>query len=381
MSSPKPSIMMLNGRWRPLGSGAELQAERLAAKLVELGFPVQVFTQHLDPSSPTEEVYRGIRINRVDFPLAYDLNRSAAPTLRYLVERRRTFDILHDHQMLGHAAVSTIAARWLGKRNVIKVSLTGTDGDLTRFCRIKYARWGMHILHMADAVIAVSREINFELLQHGFAPEKIRRLPNGVDVQEFSRRAPFPGTSPPRFILLGRRNPQKGIDTVLQALKIMAEKGSIADGLEVDFYGWDYPEWDYRQMSRDLGVERYVRFLPFEKNVVEVYQKAYGLLLPSTGEGLSNVLLEAMAMELPAIGSRVSGTEEVLDHRQNGLLIPPGSPEALAEAMEQLLADPGWAARLGRQARRQVEKHYSLDAVAQQYAQLYERLWHKQEFL
>ena len=376
MNSSKPSVMMINGRWRPLASGTELQAERLACRLVELGFPVQVLTQHVDPSSPPYEVFRGVKIHRCDFPIAYYLNRTAALTLRYLIEKRHTFDILHDHQMLGHAMVSTLVARWLGKRNVIKVSLIGPEGDLSRFSQLKYARWGLHVLWMADAVIAVSREIRDELLHYGFAPEKIHRIPNGVDIQEFSRTRPLPRSQKPRFILLGRRTPQKGIDTALKALKILADKG-LADRLELRLYGREYSEWDYRQMARDLKVNQYVTFLPFENNVFKVYQEAYCLLLPSVGEGLSNVLLEAMAMELPVIGSQVSGTVEVLNHQKNGLLIPPGSPEALANAMGLVLTNPDLASDLGRQARLKVEEHYSLDVVAQQYADLYNLLTKK----
>lgn len=364
---------MINGRWRPLASGTELQAERLACRLVELGFPVQVLTDHVDPSTPVDEVFRGVKIHRSDFPIAYFLNRSAAQTLGYLIEKRHTFDILHDHQMLGHAMVSTLVARWLGKRNVIKVSLIGPNGDLTRFLQLKYAKWGLQVLWMADAVIAVSREIQDELLNHGFAPEKIYRIPNGVDIREFQRTRPLPRSRKRRFILLGRRDPQKGIDTALQALKILAAKG-LADRVELKLYGRDYAEWDYRQMARDLEVDQYVSFLPFEKNVVEVYQKAYCLILPSVGEGLSNVLLEAMAMELPVIGSQVSGTADILEHQKNGLLIPPGLPEALASAMEWVAVHPRLAKDLGRQARLTVQEHYSLDAVAQRYAELYDHL-------
>jgi glycosyltransferase involved in cell wall biosynthesis len=379
MNSSKPSVMMINGRWRPLASGTELQAERLACRLVELGFPVQVLTQHVDPSTPRYEVFRGVKIHRCDFPIAYHLNRTAALTLRYLIEKRHTFDVLHDHQMLGHAVVSTMVARWLGKRNVIKVSLTGTDGDLERFSELKYAKWGLQVLWMADAVIAVSQEIKDELLHYGFAPEKIHRIPNGVDIQEFSRTSAPSHSEKRMFILLGRRTPQKGIDTALKALKILADKG-LADRLELRLYGREYPEWDYRQMARDLRVDQYVTFLPFENNVFKVYQEAYCLLLPSVGEGLSNVLLEAMAMELPVIGSRVSGTEEVLDHQKNGLLIPPWSPEALANAMEAVMANPEMASELGRRARLKVQKHFSLNAVAQQYAELYNHLTKKRRY-
>ena len=377
MNDKKPSVMMIISQFRPVASGAELQAERLAYKLAELGFPLQVLTQRLDPTSLANEVFRGVKIHRCDFHLAYNLNsHEAAPTLEYLIKKHHAFDILHNHQIWGHAVVSTLVARWLRKKNIIKLACAGTFGDLEVFSHLRHAKWGLQVLQMADALIAVSREIQSELLQHGFDPKKIHLIPNGVDVQEFQRTRAFSGNPRRRFILLGRRTPQKGIDTALQAVKILADKG-LADGLELNFYGWDYSEWDYRQMARELGVEQYVTFLSFEDNVLGVYQGAYCLLLPSVGEGLSNVLLEAMALEMPVIASEVSGTVEVVDHQKNGVLIPPGSPEALASAMELVLTKPELAFELGRQARRKVQEHYSLDAVAQKYAGLYDMLTHK----
>jgi glycosyltransferase involved in cell wall biosynthesis/SAM-dependent methyltransferase len=373
MNAQKPSVMMIISQFRPVASGAELQAERLAYKLAGLGFPLQVLTQHRDPTSLSDEIFRGVKIHRCDFPLAYNLNYEAVPTLHYLIKKRHTFDILHNHQMWGHAVVATLVARWLGKKNVIKLACAGTFGDLEVLSTLRYAKWGLQVLQMADAIIAVSHEIQSELLEYGFAAEKIHRIPNGVDVEEFQRSRPFPSNPRRRFILLGRRTPQKGIDTALKALKILADKGLAVD-LELKFYGWDYAEWDYRQMAQDLGVEELVTFLPFENNVLDVYQAAYCLLLPSVGEGLSNVLLEAMSLEMPVIASKVSGTEEVLDDQKNGLLIPPGSPEALASAMDLVLAKPELAFDWGRQARRKVQEHYSLDAVAQKYAKLYDFL-------
>jgi glycosyltransferase involved in cell wall biosynthesis len=374
MTAHRSSVMMIISQFRPVASGAELQAERLAYKLAELGYPLQVLTQHLDSVSPSYEVFKGVQIHRSDFHLAYNLDcHEAAPTLQYLMKKRHSFDILHNHQIWGHAIVSTLVARWLRKKNIIKLACAGTFGDLEVFSHLRHARWGLKVLQMADALIAVSHEIRSELLVHGFDPDKIHLIPNGVDVQEFQRSWPFSDNPRRRFILLGRRTPQKGIDTALQAVKILADKG-LAGDLELHFYGWDYAEWDYRQMARDLKVEDHVNFLPFEENVLEVYHGAHCLLLPSMGEGLSNVLLEAMALEMPVIASRVSGTVEVVDHGKDGLLIPPGSPEALAGAMELVITKPELAYALGRRARRKVQECYSLDAVAQKYSALYDGL-------
>ena len=82
-------------------------------------------------------------------------------------------------------------------------------------------------------------------------------------------------------------------------------------------------------------------------------------------------------MEMPIIASRVSGTVEVVDHEKDGLLIPPGSPESLANAMELVMSNTERASAWGHQARLKVQEHYSLDAVARKYANLYEHLMDK----
>lgn len=376
MTCTKPSIMMIISRFRPVASGAELQAERLACKLVELGHPLQVLTERVDSTSLPYEMHCGMELYRCDFPLAYWIHKGAGHTLKYLIRKLRTFDILHNHQMWGHAVVSTLVARWLGKKNIIKLACAGSFGDLAQLSRFPYAEMGLRVLRQADAIVAISKEIEAELLAYGFDPNCIHSIPNGVDLKEFQRTQPIPRRQRRRFILLGRRTPQKGIDTALKALKILADKG-LADSFELNLYGWDYPGWDYRQMASELGVKGSVNFLPFEDNILDIYREAYCLILPSVGEGLSNVLLEAMAMEMPVIASRVSGNVEVVEHQQDGLLIPPRSPEALAAAMEVMLTHQEQALKWGRQARLKVQEYYSLDAVAQQYSSLYESLMTK----
>ena len=87
------------------------------------------------------------------------------------------------------------------------------------------------------------------------------------------------------------------------------------------------------------------------------------LVLPSHSEGVSLALLEAMAAGLPVIATAVGGLPEVVTDGVNGLLIPPRDPEALARALDRLLADPDFARRLGEQARAEVEAHYSLERL------------------
>jgi glycosyltransferase involved in cell wall biosynthesis len=129
-------------------------------------------------------------------------------------------------------------------------------------------------------------------------------------------------------------------------------------------------------MAKDFGVAHLVDFLPFQKDMRHIYQEAQCFLLPSRGEGLSNALLEAMAMGLPVVATHVSGTPDVVTNEKDGLLIPPESSEALADAMKRIILDPALRHQLGQNARRRVEDEYSMEHVAGQYSDLYSRLCH-----
>lgn len=367
--------MIFIHQFRPVASGAELQAERLAIKMVELGHPMQVLTQLRTPDSLPEENIQGVQVHRVSFPMAYQITRGVTETFRYLVKQRHSYDVLHVQQAFGHAVVSVVAARSFGKKCIIKIACAGEYGDLSVFSTFHGSKWAIKILRQADAVVAISREVEQELLAWGFLPEQVVHIPNGVDTDYFRRRQPASDGDKVSFILVGRRTPQKGIDLALQAIKQLVEQG-LGDRFKVKFYGFDYPEYDYLTMAQQLGVMDWVEFLPQiqAEAMLEVYQSAHCLLLPSRGEGLSNALLEAMAMELAVIATPVSGTVDVVTDGHDGLLIPIDSVEALAQAMAKIIHHSGLVLQLGQNARRTVQQSFSLDSVARQYSELYNRL-------
>ncbi|MBZ5500375.1 MAG: glycosyltransferase family 4 protein [Acidobacteriia bacterium] len=369
---PRGLMIIHNFRPGPVG-GAELQAERLSAQLVRLGHSMQVLTWLTVPDAPQEETCANVQIHRVPHRLPYWVKCDNAKTFRYLVLHRGTYDLLHVHMAFGHAVVAVIVARCFGKKCIIKIACAGQYGDLCTFSRFERFDKALRILRLADAMVAVSSEVEQELLHYGFQAERIVRIPNGVDATYFRRTQPFPDYRKTRFVLIGRRHPQKGIDTALHAARKLSEKG-LRDQFEINLYGPDYPEYDYRAMAEELGVADIVRFFPFEKEILVVYQSSHCLLLPSRGEGLSNTLLEAMAMAMPTIATSVSGTQDVIDDGKNGILIPPDSPDMLAAAMSKIISRPDWANLLGKTARQKVETCFSLESVACRYSELYTKL-------
>ena len=118
-----------------------------------------------------------------------------------------------------------------------------------------------------------------------------------------------------------------------------------------------------------------VFFIEKTHHIEKYYQASDVFILPSIIEGLPNALLESMACGLPVIASRLEGvTDWVVDDGINGLLVEPGIQDDLGRAIEKVLNDSILAERLGWQARRTIEHRFSIDKVADQYAELYRRL-------
>ena len=127
------------------------------------------------------------------------------------------------------------------------------------------------------------------------------------------------------------------------------------------------------QSARDNGVGETVEFLGEVSDVPGVLARADIYVQPSFQEGLPNAVLEAMAMGLPIVATRVSGNEDVVADGDNGLLVPPGDPDALAAALRRLVADPALALRMGRRSREIVESRFSLTAVMNQLRAAYRK--------
>lgn len=209
-------------------------------------------------------------------------------------------------------------------------------------------------------------EFNCRALR-ALAPQRpVLRMYHGIDGSAFhpSRRA-APALVP-RLLSVGRLVPKKGLDVLLQACTLLAARGQ-SFSLEIVGYGSELAP--LQALADTLGLQGQVRFAGAltREHVIDRYARASVYVQPSRvaadgdRDGIPNVLLEAMAMGLPAVATQVSGIPEVLQHRVNGLLVPPDDPAALADAIGTLLAEPALAAALARAARGTVTEHFDND--------------------
>ncbi len=163
----------------------------------------------------------------------------------------------------------------------------------------------------------------------------------------------------------------KGVHVLLEAFKQLNDAG-VAAHLAIIGDGPDREK--LTKLARDTGRADSIRFCGETADIRPYLQQATLFVLPSFSEGLSNVLLEAMACGLPVVATRVGGTVDLVQDGVNGILVEPDNAGQLYQAMKKILQDKDLAKALGVQARKTAVEKFSLESVTEQYVSLYQAL-------
>lgn len=200
----------------------------------------------------------------------------------------------------------------------------------------------------ADQVTAVSGDLSARLTAFGErADGPVRLIANGVDTDFWAPAPPDPG-APPTFLAVGRLEPVKGADVLIDAFARLAPR---APGARLCLVGEGSEAAALADQARRLGVADRVDFAGRlgPEQVRARLRDAIAYVLPSRSEGMPVALLEAMACGRACVAARVGGVPEVAE--EAALLVPPEDPAALAEALHRILAEPALAGRLATAAR------------------------------
>jgi glycosyltransferase involved in cell wall biosynthesis len=209
----------------------------------------------------------------------------------------------------------------------------------------------------------------------GCAIDKMPVIPSGVDTDRFRPLAAGDyksrlGLDPLRPVvgIVTRMRVRKGVEEFLRAMAMVraqhpAVQTAVVGEVELDA--------DLQRLVNESGLAGYLHLLGRRSDMPEVFSAFDVFVLSSHDEGMSNAILEAMAMERPVVATDVGGTGEVVRHGQSGLLVPAKDPVPLADAISQLLGAPQRAMEMGRLGRRIVQERFSAHAMVSQMEELY----------
>jgi len=273
-------------------------------------------------------------------------------------------DVIHAHWWFpaGLLAYGSLSSKPL------VTTLHGSDVRLAR-----RSAWAPLLFRRVVAKSAAVTAVSGYLAAEGESMAPGRRFavePMPVDVELFS-----PGTgarAPDRFLFVGRLNAQKGIAQLLHAIATTASVASL------DVVGDGPDRAELEASARALGLTGRVRWLgaQTQAQLAPLYRAATAVVIPSEGEGLGLVAVEAQLCETPVIAFRSGGLPDVVSDGVTGILTPPGDVRALAVAMDALLARADRGASLGRAGRDAALARFSPAVAATHYQSIYESVVH-----
>jgi glycosyltransferase involved in cell wall biosynthesis len=344
------------------GAGSVTSTLHLSVGLARSGVHVQFVCP---PDSEVEALAREDGLEVLPLSLEAGQRRANATRLKALLERHPA-DLVNSQSARDREALT-----WLALTRQLRVPLVVTRRQMPHTFPLE--NWIMS--RVATRVIAVSRAVGEALVRRGTPRRKLTVIPNGlvtdridcpVDIQsgeEWRRRI---GWEPSRRVV-GIVSRPKDQEVVLRALD------SIEIPLRLVLAGVD-PGSPLGNLGRRVPDRHSVVCLPFTPEVRPLYDLLELVLLPSRSEGLSQALLEGMALGKPVIASAAGGNLEVITNDADGRLVAPLEPAAWAHAIEELLVNPALAHRLGAAARGAARDRYALEHTVSRTADLYRSL-------
>lgn len=366
MTRPVKVLLVCKG----LGLGG---MERLLASSIpyldrdEFDYEIAYFLPWKDDLVP-EFVSAGIPVHCLD--IGKSLDPRAVPRLRRLLIEKE-IELVHTHSP-HPAAVARIASRFTPVR-----ALVHTEHSLPE-SRKAISHLANRVTHpLNDLTIAVSGEVGGSVDQSGvFSPRNLRVIHGGIDIEAIEKAASEPSTVsiPAGRMVVGNvahLRAQKGLDTFVQAAANIAEERPDTHFVIVGREKQAGYQRELELLASSLGLGDRITFTGFQMNPYPILGSFDVFMLSSRHEGFPVAVLEAMSLARPVVAPTVGGIPEAITDSVDGLLVPPGDPEALAAATLRLLADPEMRSRLGANARATVLANFTVEGMVREVEDAY----------
>ena len=322
-----------------------------------------------------DRLARRLGVDYVEIAERHSFDRAIWPALKQLV-RARSIDIVHAHEY----KTDLLALLLARAEGIVPLATAhGWTGRSWRERALYYPadRW---LLARFPRVIAVSEQIRRRLLQAGAGSDRVVTILNGIDADVFRRN---PGSvGPTRASLqlplsakvigsIGRLETQKRFDVLMEAVALLRQSGS---DLRLVLVGDGSRRAELAALAARLDLTDACTFLGHRGDISDVLHTFDVFVQSSDYEGTPNAVLEAMAVETPVVATTAGGTEDLIEDGVHGLLVCPGDPQALADAIARALGDGAATARRAIAARHRIERELSfrhrMERVERVYAEL-----------
>lgn len=372
---------MVSYYFPPQYSGAALQAISLAKKLRDKGLEITFLTVNHGGLPETDEV-EGFKVYRVlEGKGKFGEVLLWRNMWKLLGQHKIEFDIFHSHGAYLRNSFIGPLSKLLGKKSIAKVSLA--HNDLHGLGTGKSGWMHKRFISMVDIYVSTSKEITDEFRRYRFPEGKIWEIPNGVDTERFSP------VSTEKKASLRKEAGLPTDDLMLFYVGVLDERKNVKWLVEM----WNQLYKDYQgflivvgPVSReDRDMKLYNKLKAYEDilkgklfikkytdKIEDFYKIADIFILPSTNEGMPNVVLEAMSSGLPCLVNKVSGAEDIING-ENGLLFDVNIPDTFINGLLRL-KDESERFKIGTKARQDIVNRFSLDYIADRYIELYKEM-------
>lgn len=361
--------------------------ERFLIQLLE-HLPRETFAQEVCVPDRGKDATRDLEAacRKLDTPIRVlrvggNWDVSVLPRLIRVILKGR-FDVVHTHliysQVYGRLAAALARTRCIvsSEQNVYDFKARPPFSWVER----RLSRW-------TDRIVACSNKVREHLIEKvGVNPLRVVVVPNGVDTDVFfpikkrsrlyrsvenARKELGIGEGDTVVGTVGHMTRQKGYDVLIAAIPRILRKHPRAKFV---FVGRGLLREKLEKQARALGVAQQIRFAGIRPDVPVVLNCFDVFVLPSLWEGFGTAIIEAMACGVPVVASRVGGIPEIVEDGMNGLLVPPGRPGPLTEAVIRMLDQTSMRREMARRGRISVTERFSVRKMAQSVGKVYLQL-------
>lgn len=379
-------IAVIIDLWHPVTGGSQTHVRELSGKLIDnYDCRVDIFTRSLlwEDSKKYDSCKKGIngklRVWRFGprtklssfFGRTITIFSIAAKIIR--ADKKENYDLIHAHSILG-GLIGKIASLFTKKPVLLTVhGSMNTDRGIKNFDYF-IEKWILTKIRY-DRVISVAKGF----LKHENVNKNIKIIPNGVTIKNFDLIKDVSKADFFKILFVGRLHWQKGIDTLIEAVKILKDKeGPLLKRGKVQLhligYGFDISK--YKKMVRRYGLDELIIFRGkiSGDELIREYKSSHIFILPSLCEGQPVTFLEAMASKLPILTTTAADNAEIINP-DFGWKIKENSPAELAEKISELIRLPKSSlAEAGQKGYSRLKESHTWDIIAGKTFDIYSSL-------